>query len=401
MRFLIWFWWLILVGLRRTHASSDSAYAPEELRCAPENPPPTLGGQAAVLISWKRDTHLRPSYYRGRAQIPTHFWLLLLAGDVERNPGPVRYPCTVCGKAVRSNQRGIFCDGCDQWTHAKCCRIDISEYERLGANPKEEWLCPECVSVELPFADVSLCGNVRDSRGSAKDPPFAGASCLDTSGMHSPQTSSSSVLVECKTSAIVCHLNAQSLLPKLDEIRTTLAEVKRPVILGVSETWLDSSVSDGEVAIQPFTLYRRDRGNRGGGVLVYVPESCYSRRRGDLEKDDIEAIWVEVHLQKSTILLCNIYRPPNSAVTVFDSFSEMLESASSEGKEVVVMGDMNCNLLVSNPIVNRLIQIMEENNLTQILSDPTRITPHSQTLSTLWLTSIPLFHRWYCCLYRK
>ena len=37
-------------------------------------------------------------------------WLLLLSGDIEINPGPVRYPCTVCAKPVRVNQRGVMCD---------------------------------------------------------------------------------------------------------------------------------------------------------------------------------------------------------------------------------------------------------------------------------------------------
>ncbi len=35
---------------------------------------------------------------------------LLSAGDVQPNPGPVQYPCGICGKGVRRNQRGIACD---------------------------------------------------------------------------------------------------------------------------------------------------------------------------------------------------------------------------------------------------------------------------------------------------
>ena len=38
----------------------------------------------------------------------------------------------------------------------------------------------------------------------------------------------------------------------------------------------------------------------------------------------------------------------------------MFERALSEGKEVVVMGDMNCNLLVSTSLVDQLLLITEE-----------------------------------------
>ena len=43
-------------------------------------------------------------------------WLVLLLvtsalGDIEStNPGPVRYPCTVCAKPIRVNQPGVTCN---------------------------------------------------------------------------------------------------------------------------------------------------------------------------------------------------------------------------------------------------------------------------------------------------
>ena len=37
-------------------------------------------------------------------------------------------------------------------------------------------------------------------------------------------------------------------------------------------------------------MYRRDRGTRGGGVLVYVTENSVSRRRYDLEVANIAIV---------------------------------------------------------------------------------------------------------------
>ena len=64
-------------------------------------------------------------------------------------------------------------------------------------------------------------------------------------------------------------LNARSLLNnfKLEEL--TVFVVKNDIkIIGIAESWLNESVDNNEVAIENFTLYRRDRSEikagRGG-----------------------------------------------------------------------------------------------------------------------------------------
>ena len=62
-----------------------------------------------------------------------------------------------------------------------------------------------------------------------------------------------------------CHLNVQSLTSKLDEISDFLSRSECSVILGISETWLDSSVTDAAVTVENFKLYRKDRRYGRGG----------------------------------------------------------------------------------------------------------------------------------------
>ena len=85
--------------------------------------------------------------------------LLVLSGDIEVNPGPIRHPCTICSKCVRSNQRAVLCCKCDLWTHAKCCGVSISEYQSLSDREDDSWMCPGCLMAELPFLedDMSTC----------------------------------------------------------------------------------------------------------------------------------------------------------------------------------------------------------------------------------------------------
>ena len=57
----------------------------------------------------------------------------------------------------------------------------------------------------------------------------------------------------------------------MDKISDFLSSSEYPVILGLNETWLDSSVADGAVMADRFKLYQRDRKHgRGGGILVQV-----------------------------------------------------------------------------------------------------------------------------------
>lgn len=51
--------------------------------------------------------------------------LVLLAGDVSSNPGPVKDPCAICSKGCHSNQKAVQCDECNKWNHAKCINIGI------------------------------------------------------------------------------------------------------------------------------------------------------------------------------------------------------------------------------------------------------------------------------------
>ena len=66
-----------------------------------------------VVYVWRRNLHLRPSTrarLRRQAALPSCYWLLLLSGDIEANPGPSRYPCTGCHRPVRGNQQVLTLD---------------------------------------------------------------------------------------------------------------------------------------------------------------------------------------------------------------------------------------------------------------------------------------------------
>ena len=172
MRFLVtclWVW-LIILRLPPTHYHDPSmttitGESPETVRFAHHV---LLDSYGVVVVDWKKMNSLKLKtrgvyrvhprmLYRVHRPAAVIVTLLLASGDIESNPGPVQYPCTVCEKPVKRNQRGILCDGCSQWTHARCGGVQEAEYLLLTAQESCEWFCPLCTqsTASLSISDVN------------------------------------------------------------------------------------------------------------------------------------------------------------------------------------------------------------------------------------------------------
>ena len=240
---------------------------------------------------------------------------LLCYGDVEPNPGPpTKSPCGQCNKAVKRNDEGILCDGCELWYHCTCAYVDTIEYQRLGSSDDPRY-CPGCVLP--PFSDS-----------------YFGTSCSNHFGDSAIDEMDNVALpfLEHVNRLVFCHLNIRSLLPNVHQLQVLLQQCKQQsLVLGISESWLDDTITDAEIVLPGHDVHRRDRNRRGSGVLVYVNHHVCCKRRMHLESDEIEAIWLEIKVRKHPILVCNVYRPPSSALPYWTVLGNMLKSAASEG----------------------------------------------------------------------
>ena len=60
--------------------------------------------------------------------------------------------------------------------------------------------------------------------------------------------------------------------------------------------------------------------------------------------DNLETITAEVSKSKSKSFLINTwYRPPDSCLKPFNDYEECVKNMDSEGKEIVLIGDFNCD----------------------------------------------------------
>ena len=104
-----------------------------------------------------RFSKTRIAYYSN--SVATHDQVLLLGGDVAKNPGPGQEKaantkniassskttpakCDFCEKTIRRNQKSILCVNCIGYFHWKCVH-----WKPMVS----DWLCDKCIMAALPF----------------------------------------------------------------------------------------------------------------------------------------------------------------------------------------------------------------------------------------------------------
>ena len=97
----------------------------------------------------------------------------------------------------------------------------------------------------------------------------------------------------------------------------------------------------------------------------------------------LHQLWVQIQLNKNkSIIVCVTYKPPNCPVAcIKDELKPMLIEALMMQPQIVIMGDLNCNLLNNSSVdAKALLDTCNELNLKQIIEEPTRITAQTRSL---------------------
>ena len=182
------------------------------------------------------------------------------------------------------------------------------------------------------------------------------------------------------------HVNIRSLMQKLPQIEILLSGSNLD-FLGISETWLNDSVSTDLLNVEGYNVFRNDRpeGKKGGGTLLYIKKTLTSTAL-ELAKP-LECIGAEIRLsQQMSFNVIIIYRPPDAGQEFYLHFDELLKSVA--GKETIILGDFNVDWK-SKPKKKKLKSILDKRGFNQLMDRPTRITDNSQTTIDLIITNQP------------
>ena len=109
---------------------------------------------------------------------------------------------------------------------------------------------------------------------------------------------------------------------------------------------IDSTVDDTHICSEGYNLKRRDRNRQGGGVAIYIRDRINYELRTDLTVDSLEALCIEVKpkCSKPSIVSASC-RPPRYDAESISEQDTQLKTIDNENKEIILIGDVNCNEL--------------------------------------------------------
>ncbi len=179
------------------------------------------------------------------------------------------FKCTSCNKHVYDNQQGIWCDDCNFWTHLKCTKLNLTEYNEFSIDPTKLWFCKNFRFTILPFSNI-------DDRKFRSFLGITTSKIIEKEIKNTYIKTFSSICSVCnrklsKPSAswtwfFIPHTNTFVLnLLKFEGMR----EIK-PDIAGFAETMLEEK---DQVEIEGYKMIRNDRNKEGGGILFRVKEN--------------------------------------------------------------------------------------------------------------------------------
>ena len=68
-------------------------------------------------------------------------------------------------------------------------------------------------------------------------------------------------------------MNARSIINKKNELNIMVDDIK-PYIIGITESLANSDITDAELGLERYAMFRKDRmGRRGGGMLLYINDT--------------------------------------------------------------------------------------------------------------------------------
>ncbi|KAJ3652272.1 hypothetical protein Zmor_018251 [Zophobas morio] len=181
----------------------------------------------------------------------------------------------------------------------------------------------------------------------------------------------------------IVYSNVASLMAKYNDL-CALVQQDKPDIILLAETCLTSSIPDGMVSLNGYTLFRRDRiGSKGGGVCIYLADevlSTFHVSNIPTKTPGTESLFLKLSNKDTTLLLGCIYRPPSSVVDNDKILVESLSHLADSYATLLLFGDFNmpditwpidprCSYKPSSQL---FVDLLTHSHLRQLVTQPTR-----------------------------
>lgn len=119
-------------------------------------------------------------------------------------------------------------------------------------------------------------------------------------------------------------------------------------IICITESWLHSSIRDGEVIDNTYTIYRNDRDptlsgqERGGGVFIAIKRHIHADLI-PIDDCNLELVFVKIKGTVSDIIVGCVYMPPLTSYEEYHSLLTTLTHVNEKfiNAKLLLVGDFN------------------------------------------------------------
>lgn len=354
---------------------------------------------AIYHINYATIQHSKPTtqpVYRSKDVITVI--ILLLSGDIQLNPGPVQFPCSVCQKAVAKNHRALQCDSCDTWTHIKCDGITPKEYKLYQNHTNPSYNCPTCTLQDATDLSSTSSDDLRNT-----------SNTTTSSHSHSPQHSTPQTPLTNnqqqndkypKQTIRIMTVNCRSLQSQRKRMQLQeLIETHKPDIIAGTESHLDSSITTSETFPNNYQIFRKDRNIHGGGVFLAVNNTFIATQQTNLDTD-AEIIWAKIQIDSNTpLFVSSVYRPPDGNHLTLEHLHESINTLTNNttNPNMFITGDFNLpsidwdNHKISQPsqYSTRTNQILLDTADSFFLSQTVKTNTRQSNILDLVFTTCP------------
>ena len=190
--------------------------------------------------------------------------------------------------------------------------------------------------------------------------------------------------------------NINAINTKISELRASVSQDKPDFIL-LTETWLNSKITDSLIAIPGYELFRDDRINqRGGEVSIYCKQQINNNKIKVTLNDSFtlpsitNSLWLNIEMGNVKLLLGCVYAPPRISLQELELLVGALDVAFGEDM-AFICGDFNFpeidwqSLTLCRPSVvsGAFLEAYKSWNVKQIIDFPTRLRGDQQSLLDL------------------
>lgn len=188
---------------------------------------------------------------------------------------------------------------------------------------------------------------------------------------------------------VLITVNARSVLNKVEELENVLLDYE-PDIAAITETWLSADISSDEIFPPNYSVIRKDRPSRGGGVAILIKKPIQFVVLPNC--DGTEAVFCNIVCDGCHIFVGCLYRSPSSDHECIVATQEFMQ-IHVRNSRVVLLGDFNLSdidwgsMNYNTAASSAFIDLMFNFNLQQIVLHPTRIQGETSNILDLILVS--------------